>query len=92
MNFEWDPVKAVSNFVKHGVGFDEASTAFRDFGGLTIFDPLHSEDEDRYVTIGLSDRGRLLVISHTDRDGRTRLISARKANRLETMRYTDERC
>ena len=91
MNFEWDPAKAASNLAKHGVSFDEASTVFRDFGGLTIYDPVHSDTEDRYLTIGLSTRGRLLVVCHTDRDGRTRLIGARKANRHETQRYTDER-
>jgi len=60
--FEWNPGKAVENFETHGVSFDEASTAFRDTLSLTIYDPLHSEEEDRFVLIGSSHRNRLLVV------------------------------
>ncbi|MEQ8846198.1 BrnT family toxin [Botrimarina sp.] len=91
MNFEWDAKKAAANLVKHGVSFEEAVTVFADFGGSTIFDPDHSAGEDRYITMGLSNHGRLIVVWHTDRAGATRLIGARKANRRETARYTDER-
>ena len=65
--FEWDPEKALRNIKVHGVSFDEASTAFRDPLSRTIDDPLHSEDEERFVLIGQSARGRLLVVVHTER-------------------------
>ena len=67
MDFEWDTEKANTNVEKHGVEFAEASTVFADAFALTIFDPDHSSSEDRYITIGLSDRGRLLIVWHTDR-------------------------
>ena len=91
MNFEWDPDKAESNVAKHGVDFAEASTVFADYFALTIFDPDHSDSEDRYITIGLSDRARVLVVSHTDRDAVTRIIGSRNANRLEIQAYNDAR-
>lgn len=91
MNFEWDPAKAKKNFAKHGVGFDEASTVFSDPFALTIYDPDHSDVEDRFVIIGLSDHGRLIVVCHTDRDDTTRLINARPANKLEIGAYNDAR-
>ena len=91
MNFEWDPAKATANVDKHGVTFDEASTVFADAFALTIFDPEHSEEEDRFLVIGLSDQGRLLVVWHTDRDNTTRLIGARMAHKLETGAYNAER-
>jgi len=65
--FEWDPQKAKSNLIKHGVSFEEASTAFQDTLSLTIDDPLHSIDEDRVVLIGMSNKNRLLVVVHTER-------------------------
>ena len=65
--FEWDPQKAKSNIEKHGVSFEEASTAFQDTFSLTIDDPLHSIDEDRVVLIGMSNKNRLLVVVHTER-------------------------
>lgn len=85
--FEWDASKAGRNFAKHGISFEEAATAFADTLSITIPDPLHSEGENRYVLIGLSSRGHLLVVVHTDRDNVTRLISARMANRLERKTY-----
>jgi len=91
LRFEWDPIKATTNFVKHRVGFDEASTAFADDFGLTVFDPKHSDDEDRFIMIGFSKRGRLLVVWHTDRNDVTRLISARTANQLEKDVYNAAR-
>ena len=87
--FEWDPEKGHGNLAKHGVTFDEASTAFRDPLSVTISDPLHSEDEDRYVLLGYSYRGRLLVVVHADRGDRIRLISARIATRKERRRHEE---
>jgi hypothetical protein len=81
--FEWDPNKAKENLETHGISFDEASTVFRDVLSLVIHDPLHSEEEDRFVLIGSSHRNRLLVIVHTERSNNIRLISARKASKKE---------
>ena len=66
--FDWDVRKARSNVAKHGVSFEEASTVFGDLLALTIYDPLHSEEEDRFVTLGESEKRRLIVVSFTDRD------------------------
>jgi hypothetical protein len=87
--FEWDPKKARLNIKTHGVSFDEASTAFRDPLSQTIDDPLHSSDEERFVLIGRSISGRLLVIVHTDRGERIRIISARLATKKERLRYEE---
>lgn len=85
--FEWDESKATVNKRKHGVGFEEVSTVFADPLAATIYDPLHSEDEDRYVTLGESQRRRLLVVVFTDRGDRIRIISARAATRGERKDY-----
>jgi uncharacterized DUF497 family protein len=85
--FEWDPAKAERNLAKHGVSFEEAVTAFSDPLSLTVFDPDHSADEDRYILQGVSSFGRLLVVAHTDRAGRIRIISARLATRRERRSY-----
>ena len=87
LTFEWDDDKARANDVKHGVSFEEAATAFGDPLSLTIDDPDHSVGEFRYVLLGLSYRGRLIVVSHTDRDDRIRIISARPAGRSEIRTY-----
>lgn len=87
--FEWDPRKARRNLEKHGVSFDEASTAFRDTMSITVRDPMHSEDEERFVLLGYSYRNRLLVVVHTDRGDRIRIISARPATKRETIRYEE---
>ena len=87
MQFEWDRAKAVHNFAKHGVSFDEASTVFGDPLAGTIQDPRHSAGEDRLVTIGYSADGSLIVVVHVERDSRTRIISARRATRRERRRY-----
>ena len=87
MDFEWDPDKAARNLVGHGVSFEEAATAFGDPLSLTISDPRHSVGEARFVLFGLSDQGRLIAVSHTDRDGTTRIISARLATRHERKQY-----
>jgi hypothetical protein len=89
--FEWDPRKARRNLRMHGVSFDEASTAFRDPLSQTIEDPLHSEDEERFVLLGLSHRNRLLVVVHTERGDRIRLISARLATNKERVRYEESK-
>ena len=85
--FEWDPQKAKNNLEKHGVSFEEASTAFEDPLSLTIFDPLHSIDEERMVLIGMSHKNRALVVVHTERGDNIRIISARKATRKERKNY-----
>ena len=87
MKFEWDPDKAANNFAKHEISFNEASTVFADPLSLTFTDPDHSRSEDRYVTIGESMQRNLLIISHTDRDQRIRIISARKVTRRERRIY-----
>ena len=85
--FERDPVKAAENLADHGVTFDEASTVFADPLSLLMGDPDHSEDEDRYLLLGMSVQQRLLVVAFTDRPPRTRIISARRATRRERRRY-----
>lgn len=87
--FEWDPKKALLNVKTHGISFDEASTAFRDPLSRTIGDPLHSDDEERLVLIGQSIEGRLLVIVHTEKSDRIRIISARMATNKERFRYEE---
>ena len=87
--FEWDPKKAKEKLETHGISFDEASTAFRDTLSLAIYDPLHSDEEDRFVLIGNSHRNRLLVVVHTERADRVRLISARKATEKERKQYEE---
>lgn len=89
MKFEWNSEKALSNIQKHGVTFEEASTVFADPLSVTIQDPLHSLEEERSVTIGYSYRNRLLVIVHTDRENRIRIISARKATGKERQRHEE---
>lgn len=87
--FEWDPLKAAENLRKHRVSFEEAATIFFDPFALTIPDPDHSSSEDRFVTIGQSIKLRVLVVIHTDRKQRIRLISARKATARERGYYED---
>ncbi len=89
LNFEWDELKAASNLKKHRVSFGEASTIFDDPWFITFFDEEHSIDEGRYITIGLSSRNRLLLIAHTDRGGRIRIISARKVTSNEQKFYEE---
>lgn len=87
MRFEWDPQKAIENFAKHKVSFDEASTVFGDPLSGTIPDPEHSIEEPRFITVGLSNASRLLVVVHADREDIVRLISARRATRRERRSY-----
>ena len=87
MEFEWDWRKAERNRRKHSVTFDEAVTIFFDPRELTVFDPDHSTTEERFVSIGMSDRGRLLVVGYTERGSTIRLIFARRASPPEWMDY-----
>ncbi len=89
IRFEWDSRKASSNQKKHGVSFDEASSAFFDENALVIPDPDHSKEEDRFVLLGLSSAVRLLVVVHCYResDEVIRIISARKATKTESGHY-----
>ena len=88
---EWDESKAEINKRTHGVSFEEASTVFADPLSVTIYDPVHSDEEDRYITLGESQRRRLLVVVFTDRDDRIRIISARVATRRERKEYEKDR-
>ena len=85
--FEWDSKKAKINLQKHQVDFEEASTIFNDPQFITFLDEEHSADEERYITIGLSNKSRLLMVAHTIRDNKTRIISARKATKHEEKFY-----
>lgn len=87
--FEWDPRKAASNQAKHDVSFEEAATAFADPLSLSIPDASHSRLEARYVLLGLSRAGRLLVVVHTERGHTIRLLSARLATRKERHSYEE---
>ena len=89
MDFEWDAAKAERNLDKHGVSFKEAATVFGNTLAVTYADPDHSDEEDRYLTFGESSDGRFLVVSHTDREDRTGIISARKMSRKERKQYEE---
>lgn len=89
MQFEWDPKKARSNFRKHKVSFEEAATAITDPMAATGADPDHSVGEFRYITFGISKRGRLVVVSHTEERGSIRIISARLARKRERKIYEE---
>ncbi|MBI5787868.1 MAG: BrnT family toxin [Candidatus Schekmanbacteria bacterium] len=89
MEFEWDPKKAVANVQKHGVTFQEAATVFGDTLAVTFADPDHSDNEQRYITFGLSRYKQLLVVSHADRGERTRIISVRLMTHKERKIYEE---
>jgi len=89
-NFEWDPEKAEANLSKHGVSFAEAVTIFGDPLSMNMSDPDHSESEQRFIVLGMSDRYRLLVVSYTERSPLTRIISARMATRHERKQYEEK--
>lgn len=93
-NFEWDPTKARSNQEKHGISFVEATTVFRDPRALNMYDPDHSESEDRWVTLGISGSGRLLLVCHTfheepNESATIRIYSARRPTSTESMNYKE---
>jgi uncharacterized protein len=90
IEFECDPEKASNNFRKHRVSFLEATTVFYDPLAITVFDPEHSHDEDRYITVGVSATGRILMAAHAERGGRIRMITARQLTRRERKAYEDE--
>lgn len=87
LQFDWDPTKAEDNLEKHGVGFPEAASVFGDPLSLTIADPSHSEGEERFVTLGLTAWGKLVVVCHVDRGSEIRIISARPATSRERREY-----
>jgi uncharacterized DUF497 family protein len=90
MNFEWVPRKAALNLRKHGVSFLEAGTVFGDQLAVTVHDPDHSDDEERFITVGWSSHRRLLIVSHTERGERIRIISARELTKTERKVYEEE--
>lgn len=87
LSFEWDEVKSLRNLEKHGVSFEEAKTVFNDPFSLTVSDPDHSDDEDRYLDIGISSKGRVLVVWYTERKDNIRIIGCRVANPTEREKY-----
>lgn len=89
LTFEWDPRKAATNRRKHGISFEEATSIFGDGLSMTMQDPMHSVDEQRWITIGRSQAERLLVVVHTDRADHIHLISARLATRTEGLAYAE---
>ncbi|MCF6244845.1 MAG: BrnT family toxin [Sulfurovum sp.] len=89
--FEWDNLKAQTNLSKHGISFEEATTAFGDTLSITIDDPLHSDDEDRLILIGLSEDLKTLVVVHVEKRDTIRIISARKATKKEKLFYEENR-
>ncbi|MDE3243076.1 MAG: BrnT family toxin [Nitrospirota bacterium] len=89
MEFDWDERKASANVKKHGVSFQEAATVFGDPLAITFSDPDHSEHESRFLTFGLSRANRLLVVAHTERGGKTRIINARPMAKHERTIYEE---
>jgi uncharacterized protein len=87
--FEWDPNKASANVQKHGVTFKEAATVFRDDFSVTVLDPDHSIEEERFITVGMSSQNQLLMIAHTERSERIRVISARPLTPRERRQYEE---
>ncbi|MBI5182317.1 MAG: BrnT family toxin [Nitrospirae bacterium] len=89
LNFEWDEEKARENLKKHKISFEEATTVFLDSFSMTISDPDHSAEEQRYIDIGISDKGRTLVVVYTERGSNIRIISCRKATSSERKLYEE---
>jgi uncharacterized DUF497 family protein len=87
LTFEWDENKSKQNFKNHGVTFVEAKTVFNDPFAITIKDPDHSDEEDRYLDIGLSFKGKMVVVWYTERNDSIRIIGCRKATRFERKAY-----
>jgi len=90
LTFEWDEAKDLENQCKHGVSFEETRSVFNDPRSITIADELHSDEEDRYLDIGISSRGRLIVVSYAERGANIRIISSRKATKREAKAYEEE--
>ena len=89
MIFDWDQNKAQKNLSKHQVSFDEAQTVFKDPLFIDFYDPDHSEDEERYLIVGKSNQGNLLIVSYTERESSIRIISARKVTKAERKVYEE---
>ena len=89
MTYEWDPTKAAANVKKHRVSFEEAASVFLDASAFTFWDPDHSVDEDREITIGRSAQQRILFVAHAASGGRIRIISARRATSRERRQYEE---
>ncbi|MFM9161284.1 MAG: BrnT family toxin, partial [Dolichospermum sp.] len=87
LGFEWHEEKAQENLKKHGISFEEAKTVFNDPLSITIADSQHSDDEERYIDIGLSSKGQLLIVVYTERQSNIRIISSRKATNAERKIY-----
>jgi uncharacterized DUF497 family protein len=95
LDVAWDPVKAQSNLAKHGVSFAQAATVLLDALALTVFDAAHSQDEERWFTLGIASDGKLLAVAHTHQassplEVKVRIISAREATRRERQQYEEE--
>ncbi len=90
MPFEWDEEKAEVNLKKHKVGFEEAKSVFGDLFSITVDDPDHSMEEQRFIDIGKSASGKLLVVVYTERGSKTRIISCRKATPAEHRKYEEQ--
>ena len=89
MEFEWDRKKAARNLARHGVSFQEATSVFDDLLSIAVPDPDHSGEENRFIIVGQSHRGRLLIVSHAERGDRIRLINARELTRTERNIYEE---
>lgn len=87
VGFEWDKEKARSNLFKHGISFDEAKTVFDDSFYVDFYDPAHSKEENRYIIVGESVTGKILLVSYTERENNIRIISCRKATKQEKITY-----
>ena len=90
LTFEWDENKSLENYRKHGIDFEEAKTVFNDPFAITIYDPNHSISEDRFIDLGRSSRGRILVVVYTERNETIRLISSRIATKRECWNYEEK--
>ncbi len=90
MQFEWDEDKAIANFSKHGVSFEEAKTIFGDSLYVDFYDPDHSKKEERYLIVGESNQRRLLIVSYTERKDMIRIISARQVTKNERKVYESD--
>lgn len=87
MEFIWNPGKAAKNLRRHGISFHEAATLFSDPLSTTVYDPDHSVEENRYITVGISQHGRTLMVAHTGQNDHVRIISARQLTPRERRQY-----
>lgn len=87
MEFVWDPIKAANNLRRHNISFHEAATVFGDPLSMTVFDPDHSVEENRYITMGMSQHEHMLMVAHTEQNDHVRIISARELTGRERRQY-----